>query len=365
MNIECIKEKLVSAISKAEKVTSKNITLPVLSCILLEVENSILTIKATNLDIGLEIKIPVKMIKPGTVAVPGTILNNFISNLTDKNISLEDQGGNLKITTNQTQSIIKTFPHDDFPTIPKISNEQSIQLNSKTFIKGLKSVIYSASISSIRPVLGSVMVDSLEDNIIFAATDSFRLAEKKINVKKHKEFSQILIPFKNVGEIIRIFDDYTGDFDVFVSQNQITFSYSDFYLTSRIIDGAFPNYEELIPKNIKTEVVLLKQDFINNLRISNIFSNKFNQVTFTISSKEKRFKVTTKNIDVGESVNSIEAVVKGDDLQVSFNYKYIVDCFQSIDSDSISLSFHDENKPMIIRGVSDKTFTYLVMPMNK
>jgi len=365
MNIECTKDKLVYAIGKAEKVTSKNITLPVLSCILLEAENSILTIRATNLDIGLEIKIPVKMKEPGIIAVPGTILNNFISSLSDKNITLESKDGNLKITTNQSKSTLKTFSHEDFPTIPKISNEHSIQLNSKNFVKGLKSVFYSSSISSIRPVLGSVMVDSLEDNIVFAATDSFRLAEKKINVKKHKEFNQILIPFKNVGEIIRIFDDYNGDFDVFINQNQISFSYSDFYLTSRIVDGNFPNYEELIPKDIKTEVILLKQDFINNLRISNIFSNKFNQVTFSILPKDKIFRVTTKNADIGESLNNIEAVVKGNELQVSFNYKYIVDCFQSIDSDSVSLSFFDENKPMIIRGVSDKTFTYIVMPMNK
>ena len=101
------------------------------------------------------------------------------------------------------------------------------------------------------------------------------------------------------------------------------------------------------------------------LRISNIFSDKFSQVIFNINPKEKEFKITTKNMDVGENENKLDSVVKGEKLTISFNYKYIIDCFQSIDSDSISLSFSGNNKPMVVSGVGDKSFLYLVMPMNK
>ena len=201
--------------------------------------------------------------------------------------------------------------------------------------------------------------------MVFAATDSFRLAEKKIGVKKHKEFNQILIPFKNAVEIIRILEDIKDDVEINLNQNQISFSYNDIYITSRVLDGVFPDYKQIIPKDVKTEVIVLKQDFINTLRVSTVFSDKFSQVTFNISPKEKVFKITTKNADIGENINNIDAVIKGEELSVSFNYKYIIDCFQSIDSDSISLTFSDANRPMIIRGVSDKSFLYLVMPMNK
>ncbi len=366
MNIECVKEKLVYAIGKAERITGKNITLPVLSCILLEVHDSVLTIKATNLDIGIEISLPVKVNKIGKVAVSGSVLYNFISNITnDKNVVLEEVSGNLKISTKHSQSLVKTFPVDDFPNIPKFSSDKPFTFNVPNLLKGFKSVMYSSSVSTIRPVLSSVLLTSEEDNVVFVATDSFRLSEKIVGVKKHKEFNQMLIPFKNVAEIIRTLEDIKEDVNVCLNENQISFSHNDIYITSRVIDGAFPDYKQIIPKETKTEVIVLKQDFISALRISNIFSDKFSQVSFHIKPKDKIFEITTKNIDIGENVNNIDAVIKGEELTISFNYKYIIDCFQSIDSDSVSLSFSDTNKPMVIRGVGDKSFLYLVMPMNK
>ncbi len=366
MNIECVKEKLIYAIAKAERITGKNITLPVLSCVLLDVHDSILTIKATNLDIGIEITIGVKVNTPGKIAVSGAVLYNFISNIpNDKNVVLENVDGNLKVSTKHTESIIKAFPTDDFPNIPKVSTHTPFTFNVPSLIKGLKSVVYSASVSTIRPVLSSILLVSDEDSVTFAATDSFRLSEKKVGVKKHKEFNQILIPFKNISEIIRTLEDVKEDVNVYLNENQIAFSHQDLYITSRVIDGNFPDYKQIIPKETKTEVVVLKQDFVSALRISNIFSDKFSQVTFHIIPKDKTFKITTKNMDVGENVNNLDAVIKGDELMVSFNYKYIIDCFQSIDSDSVSLSFLDSSRAMTVRGVGDKSFLYLVMPMNK
>jgi len=366
MNIECIKEKLSYAIGKAERITGKNITLPILSCILLEAKDSTLTIKATNLDLGIEVSIPVKVITPGSIAVSGSVLFNFISNITnDKNVSLEVVNNNLKVSTKHSESIIKAFPVDDFPNIPKIKTEKPFTFNAPNLIKGFKSVMYSSSVSTIRPVLSSILVASEEDSVVFVATDSFRLGEKRVNTKKHKEFGQILIPFKNINEIIKTLEDVKDDVEVILNDNQISFTYENIYITSRVIDGVFPDYKQIIPKDTKTEVTVLKQDFISSMRISNIFSDKFSQVTFYINPKDKVFRVTTKNVDIGESVNNIESVLKGEELSISFNYKYIIDCFQSIDSDSITLSFSDTNKPMVIKGVGDKTFLYLVMPMNK
>lgn len=366
MNIECIKDKLSYAIGKVEKITGKNITLPILSCVLLEAKDSLLTIRATNLDLGIEISIPVKVNKPGKIAVSGTVLYSFISNIiNDKNVTLEDIEGNLRVSTKHSESVIKSFPIDDFPNIPKVTNDTPFTFNAPNLIKGLKSVMYSASTSTIRPTLSSVLVLSEDDSVVFVATDSFRLSEKRIGVKKHKEFNQILIPFKNISEIIRTLEDTKDDVTVFLNENQIAFSFNEVYITSRVIDGVFPDYKQIIPKEVKTEVTVLKQDFISSLKISNIFADKFSQVTFQISPKNKMFKISTKNMDVGENTSSIDAVLKGEDINISFNYKYITDCFQSIDADSITLTFSDTNRPMVIQGVSDKSFLYLVMPMNK
>lgn len=366
MKIECVKEKLAKALVKAEKMTSRQSTLPVLSCVLLKAEGSTLSISATNLDLGIDITLPVKVIEPGTVAVPGNILSSFVTSIfNDKNIALETEGSHLKVSTEHTKTVIKTFTADDFPIIPKLTDSVSFAMPIQDFIKGLKSVAYASSQSTIKPTLASVYIYPDEEFVVFVATDSFRLAEKKIKVKKHKEFSSILIPFKNIPEIIKVFEDIVDDVVISFNQNQISFEYEGIYLISRVVDGNFPDYKKIIPTETKTEVIVLKQDVINALKISNIFTDKFSQVYITASQKEKLFEVKTKNIDIGENTNALDAVVKGDEITMSFNYKYINDCFQSIDSDSLSLSFVDQSKPMVIKGSSDSSYLYLVMPMNK
>lgn len=366
MKIECVKDKLAKALYKAEKITVKNGTLPILSCFLLKTEKDSLVITSTNLDVGIEIKIPVKVIEEGVVAVQAQIFSNFISNIfNDKNITLETEGSIVKVSTEHTHANIKTVASDDFPIIPKVNKNKQFTLQSNDFLKGLKSVSYAASQSTIKPALSSIYIYPEEDMLVFAATDSFRLAEKKIKIKKQIELNPILLPIKNVSEIIRVFEDVSEELTVTVDTNQISFENSGVYMTSRVVDAVFPDYKQIIPKEFKTECIVLKYDLVNNLKMSNVFADKFSQIYVSLSEKQKLFEIKTKNADVGENVSQLDAVVKGDNVSMSFNYKYIIDCFQSIESDSISIQCTDSSKPMVIRGVGDKSYLYLVMPMNK
>lgn len=365
MKIECIKNKLEEAISKTEKITGKNLTLPILKCILLIAKDNLLTIRATNLDLGIEMSIPVKIKKEGVVAVPAGVLYSFLTNLSnEKNVSLEVKENKLVVSTSHTETQIKTYPYEEFPTIPIISDKKSITINSNDLILGLKSVWYSASPSSMKPELSSVHIYYDNGKIVFVATDSFRLAEKKISVRKIEEFESVLIPHKNISEIIRIFESTNGDLKVNFSDNQISFVSNGTYLTSRIIDGTFPDYKQIIPKEHSSGAVLLKQDAISAFKVSNIFSDKFNQVTVEINKKEKYFQITTKNPDIGENVYKIDSAITGESLEMNFNYKYIVDSFQSIVTDSVSFEV-SKNKPMLIKGVGDSSFLYLVMSINR
>jgi len=137
------------------------------------------------------------------------------------------------------------------------------------------------------------------------------------------------------------------------------------YLTSRIIDGTFPDYKQIIPKETSSKAVLLKQDLINSLKTSLIFSDNFNQLTLKLSPKNKSFNIESKNSNIGESTHSVEAVLEGEDISINVNHRYFTDCFQSINTDSIALSFSGQAKPIITQGVGDTSFLYLVMPMNQ
>jgi len=365
MKLECSINKIKNALISVERITGKNLTLPVLSSVLWVASGNTLKLRATNLSLGIEVEVPAKIEKEGVAAIRGEILSSLFSVLEgDSIVKFELINGNLSVKTKQNVILIKSIPNEDFPTIPVVEGNSFI-VQGKRFIDGMKSVFYSASVSDIKPEIGSIYIYKEEDTIIFVATDSFRLAEKKIKIKQPFKFESILIPFKNAIEIIRLFEGITDDVKITLQKNQISFGTESIYLTSRVVDGVFPDYNQIIPKQIKTQATILKQDFIGALKVANVFSDKLNQLTITIKPKDKVFEIETKNSDIGENSSFISGSFSGEDVLANFNYKYILDCFQSIGADSISLELSGNNKPMIIRGIGDPSFMYLIMPMNR
>ena len=366
MKIESIKEALEEALSKADKIAGKNITLPTLSGLYLNADKNILSIKATNLDLAIAINLPAKVVEPGVVVVPAHVISSFISSLSkDKNINITSKDQVLEIKTSTTKTNIKTLPTEDFPVIAEIEDTKSFSMPARDLIFGLKSVIYASAVGSIKPELSSIAITHEGEFLVFAATDSFRLAEKKIRVKKAPNFKQLLIPQKNAQEIIRIFDRGDEELSLTITEHQLAIHSTNIYLTSRIIEGVFPDYRQIIPKKTTSTAVMLKQDLINTLKTNLIFSDAFNQLTIKLSPEEKNFQIESKNSTVGENVNTVEAVVEGEEISINVNHKYFTDCLQSITSDSINLNFSGQAKPILVSGVGDTSFLYLVMPMNQ
>jgi len=365
MKVECKTEELKNKISQVEKITGKNLTLPILNSILLIASGKSLKLRSTNLSLGIEVEIPAKIEKEGIVAISGAVLNGIFSNVfQNENVFLESVEGNLLIQTKKSKIKLKGQLHDDFPTIPKVTGT-SFEIESKKLVDGIKSVYYSSSPSDIKPEISSVFIYSNENNLVFVSTDSFRLAEKKIKTKDIPEITGILIPYKNISEILRVFGESTSNIKVCFNKNQISFSSDHVYLTSRVIDGVFPDYRQIIPKTSDTSATVLKQDLLNALKISNIFSDKFNQVNMKISAQEKVFELSSSNNDVGENKTYLDAAITGEDIELGFNYKYFLDCFQSITTDSISIKLSGATSPITVSSVGDTSFTYLIMPMNR
>ena len=367
MKFEVQFEKLKQAVLLTEKIAGRHLTLPILSCIAIEIKKNTAVFKATNLDVGIEVTIPIKSNETGTIAVPAHTIASFLANAYNKEqiVCFEVISGNLQISLTHSKGMLKTMPPDDFPTIPTVS-EETISLPTTAIIKGLRAVLYSAATSNIKPELSSVYVRRDGEQVIFAATDSFRLAEKRISIPKTAAFSDILIPFKNSADLVRTLESMGATVAMRGSKNLVSFETDDIRITSRVIDGVFPDYRQIIPKSFVTEAVLLKQDLANTLKTSMVFSDALNQIHFTIDPKRKLLEIETKNADIGENQSRIDAALTGEPLEINFNCKYISDCFQSFEADSLSLQFNGRNKPLLIKPVSgDQSFLYLVMPMNR
>ena len=365
MKIECTKDNLKEVVLKSNRISGKRLSLQILNNIFLKTEDNSLLVKSTNLELGIEITIPVKTYSEGEVVVSGEVLRTLLENLKEETVIIEHKKDSLEVSTKKTKTLIKTYPDTDFPTIPVVSSKNDTVLSSKNLLGGLQSVWYSATTLNMKPELSSVYINTDNGYMYFVATDSFRLAEKKIEVKKDICVNEVLIPIKNIPEIMKILEEMEREITLSVDKNQISFSDTHTYLTSRLIEGNFPDYRQIIPKESLTQLIVLKNDLANSFNLSQFFSDKFHQVHIDVFKKEKKFKISTKNIDIGENVQYVDATISGEDISLNFNYKYMQECLQSINGDSVSLELSGVGKPVVMRGCSDKTFFYLVMPMSK
>lgn len=360
------KEKILNAVLIAERIVGKKESLPVLSCILLEVGKD-LAVRSTNLEAGVDISVPGEVGEKGVLAVPASVLSQTLRAVSGDRVTLRDEGGNLVIDAHGSKTLIKSIPHEEFPNITATKEtSRSLELSRTSLLHALQSVSYAASSSMIRPELGSVSISVKDGKLTAVATDSFRLAEKTVSDASGAGADDVLIPLKHVQEIIHLLEKIGSEkIEISIDDSQLLITADSLRFVSRIIDGTFPNYKEIIPKQFTTEATILKGDFTEALRKARVFSGSDQHVGFHVYPKKRVFDVTAQSAAIGEMSDSLEAAITGDDIDVNFHIGYITDCLQSIQSDSIILSFAGPGKPVVIKGVSDASFMYLAMPLNR
>ncbi len=367
MKIECLKNKLQKNVSLAERVTSHSLSLPALKNIILKAEGSNLIIKATNLEVGIEISLPVKVLAEGTVACNPAILSGFLSNIKDEDkITAELENGNLSIMTQSNSTLIKSEDYEDFPIIPKIVTTKPVILKSNELITGIRSVIYAAAVSDIKPEISSVYIYGKEDKLYFVATDSFRLAEKNfLTSHKPSGLPPLIIPFKNAAEIVRVFENEDMEVEIHSDNNQLSLIGGGIHITSRLIDGVYPDYNQIMPKSFTTTTAVLKEELSQALKVSNIFSGKYHQIKIDLLPDKKQLVIYSEAAEVGKNTTIIETNIEGPAFAANYNARYILEAFQSINFSEIMIGASEANKPLVVKGKGDSTFTYIVMPVNR
>ncbi len=364
MEITIPHRELIRALELVSRISTKHITLPILQCVRLEAKGETVTLQATNLEISMEIPIPGTVAEEGVVAVPAQIFLQSVQFITEREVTLRTEDQVLQLESARTNTSIKTFSVDEFPVLNQLHGEES-KLQGAGFSFGIKSVAFAASQTSIKPELGSVFIQQKkEHSLTFVATDSFRLMEKTVSQKGLVFEQSIMIPQKNAVELARVCD-VVGEDPVFITNdNQCALRFpSGVYISSRLVTGSFPDYVQIIPKEFVTHVTVLKDDLARSFKKTNIFLNKFRQVSLLVT--EQDLTISSHNNDVGHTTDTVRAKVEGEELSLSFNQQYIMDPLMHINDDSVKMSFAGIGRAMIMQGVSDTSLRYLVMPMNK
>jgi len=366
--MKCVvdREQLLEPLTRAERTTGKNHTLPILGCVLLKVDGNTLFITATNLEVGVRYSIPVQDAKPGVAAVVGSTLTQVIGTLSvGVKVVFEVSGTFLFVASKEGSVKLALQDVGEFPTLPVVADGTSITLPAHALVDAITNVSYCASSSMIKPELSSVFIHPNGSMLTAASTDSFRLAETHIPLKHTVTSNPFLIPIKSAGDLIRTLELIDGVATLILNEHQLTLTTPNIYLTLRLVNGTFPDYTQIIPKQYATEVTLLRADLERALRKAAIFSDQFNRTTITIEPKKKTLIIHTEHNSIGETTDTITAALEGDPLTINFNHRYLADALHSIQTDSITLQFAGQSQPALVRPVGDARFLYLVMPMNR
>jgi len=371
MKITCLQENLKSNLNITQNIVGKNLTLPILNNLLLETDGGRLRISSTNLEIGINTWTSGKIEKNGSLTCPAKTLTNLVNSLPNKKIDLEAKGNDLFVRCENYKAVIKGLPSDDFPLIPKIKEKPIFVFKKGDNLKNdLNQVVGAAAISESRPEFSGILFRFDKETVKFVATDSFRLAEKTIyQTSNLNQPTSLIIPQRTIQELVRILAEKPSSEVKFVlGDNQILFDLGEVELISRLIDGQYPDYQQIIPKNFETKVTLQKDEFLNNIRIASIFSSKINDIK--ISIKTGKIEILSQDPDLGENKSQMDGEVQGKPMEISFNFRYLIEGLANIPTKKVILGMNPEqttgspkSNPAVIRPVGDNDFIYVVMPI--
>jgi len=375
MNFISLQENLKQGLQIVSHVVSKNINLPILNNILFKANKGNIELIATNLEIGITHQVRGKVEVEGEFTVDSKIITDYINLLPGGKVEIKKSDSEIKVECENYKTKIKIQESTDFPLLPIVSKDNPFILNLNDFRNAISQVIFSVANNETRLELSGVLFIFNDNEVILAGTDSYRLTEKKINLKNNNNNNfKIIVPAKALQELLRILSglkekedlDTSGDISICLSENQILFSFGGTELVSRLIMGNFPDYKQIIPTNFKTEVKIEKSSLLRAIKASAIFSKAgINDITLDFKNEDNKVFLSSISSQAGESAIDLKAEISGDDNSMVVNYRYLLDGLNNIDSNYILIELVNGNTPCILKPEKDETYQYIVMPIRQ
>ena len=361
------KEDLINAINIVIRAVSVNNTLPVLSNIFIKAEGTKLYFESTNLEIAIKYSLKADIHNEGEITIPAKLFQSYISLLKDEEVSINTTDGNtININSSNSNTQIKGMSSKDFPKFTNIEKVAGTTINSQKLAESVSQVAFAASVSAIRPMLSGVLIHGEKNILKLVATDSFRLSEKKISLKNEIDNTfKIIVPAKTMQEMARIaHEDIEAEINMIISENQILFKVNNIELFSRLIDGQFPNHEQVIPSGDNSTVVVEKADLLQNIKRVGLFAKENNNnIKLIFDSENQKLQITTDATQIGMEDSYLQAKIEGPENKIALNADYIVDVLNSLPSGNIRLSVYDKLAPAVIKHEKLNDFVHIIMPL--
>lgn len=374
MKTTVLRENLRRALGIVERAVAKSPSLPILNNISLSAKKNILELAATDLELGIRFQILAKNEEEGTAVVPARPFSQLIGVLEENQVSLRAKEGGLFLETKDQRALLKTLSSEEFPIIPSLrGTEHSFEVETTPFCQGLNQVVGIAGQTQARPEISGVYFLLQPESLKLAATDSFRLAEKTLLFAgPQTQETSFILPQKTSRELLSILGDLSGKTKIFFSPTQALFENNSqkaagepsLQIVSRLIEGEYPQYQDVIPKTHQAKAVVDRQELINHLRAASVFSGKMNDVRFEIDPKKKGIEISARSAEVGEHSSFLAGVLEGERLDIAFNWRFLLEGASHIRAKDIGIAFGGEEAPALLRpSGAEEHYLYVVMPV--
>jgi DNA polymerase-3 subunit beta len=361
MKIITTKSTLLESINIVQKAVPSKTTLPILEGILFDAKNGKLKLTATDLEIGIETLSSVDVIEPGKIVLSSRMIGEIVRKLPDADIEIETAERNLVYIKSEGSNFkIVTLPCDEYPELPAVKKETGITLKQNVLKDMIRKTIFAVSSDEVRPILTGVLFDVSGDKLTMVALDGFRMAVKQNKILNDNNF-KIVIPGKTLSEIGKIINENEEAVNIYFSKNHIQVQIEDTIIISRLLEGEFINYKQIIPEEYKIKVKVSSNTLMEACDRAALFArdSSNNMIKFEINEDLMVIMSNSQNGDVHEEVKIQK---EGNDIEIAFNAKYFIDVLKVIDGEEITIEFTTNVSPSIIRPCDNDEYLYLVLP---
>jgi len=365
MNVQVTQSNLAKALNNVARVSTSRAGLPILNNILLRTEANGLIIAATNLEIASVQRVGAKVTTQGSITVPAKIISEFVSNLPKENVTIEVKGQIIHISSGKHKSTINGMSDEEFPELPALDEKTQLQYELRTndFKVAAGQTVITASTDSTRPVLTGVYWHTFEGSLYFAATDGYRLSEKRI--MQAKTDIAAIIPTTTIQEVVRVLDDSEDTMGVFFDETQVKFQIGDNEIISRLIDGNFPDYRQLIPSTTSSSCIVAVDELKRIVKLSGLFARESGgSVQLETDPDTNILTIHSIASELGQNTSEISTDIEGEKNSITLNSRYLNDALGVLSSNEITIGFSGSLSPCLIRpNEKNSDYTHIVMPI--
>jgi DNA polymerase-3 subunit beta len=377
MKFVCTQENLVQGLLIVSHITGKSINLPVLGNVLLKTEGGNVKLSATNLELAVSTLVRGKVEVEGEYTVPAKLFQDFISLLPQGKVELELKEEGLHVMASGQETTIRGLPAQEFPLIPKLAKSEGVKFSSTDLKRTIGQVAFAVSISESRPELSGVACwfggSVGKGSVAFIATDSYRLAERVLAVAKGSMESKIIVPSRTMLEVSRILSSYKDELGVpeevewVTTENQLVVTFGNTELVSRLIEGSFPDYQQIIPEQFGTTAILDRSEFQKAVKAASLFSRQgLYDVHLAVKPADGTIEVFSADQGTGKTSTTLQTELTGNETSLVVNFKYLSDGLAAITTPKVKLLFNDSMSPMLVLPEGgDEQYRYLVMPIRQ